>query len=225
MADITGFVFDMDGVITDTAKYHYLAWKEAAQVNLGVTITPAVNELLKGRSRMDSLDAIITFAHQEGKYSQVEKQRIATEKNQRYQTLIQSMTPADILPGMADFLNLLDQRHYPLAVASASFNAPFIIQQLHLQTLLAKVVDPGTLKHGKPAPDIFEAAADLISSPYASTIGFEDAEAGVKGIKAAGMFAVGIGDAEILHEADIVFPSTAEVDFDRIKEAFDAWRQ
>ncbi|MFD1433319.1 beta-phosphoglucomutase [Lacticaseibacillus yichunensis] len=217
---ITGFVFDLDGVITDTAKFHYQAWKEVAQEKLDITITPAVNELLKGRSRMDSLEEIIKFGHQEGQHTLAEKEAIATEKNDRYKQLIQTMTPADILPGMGEFLQELADHHYPMSVASASFNAPFIIKRLKLEDLLGKIVDPASVKHGKPAPDIFEVAADQIDSPYATTVGFEDATAGISGINDAGMFSVGIGDPTILDEADLVFASTADVSLSAIEQAF-----
>lgn len=217
---ITGFVFDLDGVITDTAKYHYQAWKETAKAKLNIEISPAVNELLKGQSRQDSLAAIVRFGHQEGRRSAAELAAIATVKNQRYQALIAHMTQADILPGMAGLLNDLANKGYPLAVASASYNAPVIIARLGLSNLLANVVDPGAVARGKPAPDIFEAAAAMIKSPCATTVGFEDAAAGIAGINAAGMFSVGIGSAVTLHEADVVFPATGDADLATIERLF-----
>lgn len=219
MTEISGFVFDLDGVITDTAKYHFQAWQAVAQEALGITIDASVNELLKGRSRMDSLKAIVHFGGQDGQHSQAELAAIADTKNQCYRELIKNMTAADILPHMADFLREVQAHHYPMAVASASFNAPTIIDRIGLTDTLSHIVSPDSVAHGKLAPDIFEAAADLIDSPYPTTVGVEDAAAGIQGIKAAGMFAVGIGDAQLLHQADLVVADTTGMRLDKILAA------
>lgn len=217
---IKGFVFDLDGVITDTARFHYQAWKKVAHDELGITINPAVNEKLKGVSRMDSLNVILKFGGKENAYTDTEKREFATEKNDLYKSLIKQMTPADILPGISNFLQAITKAGYPMSLASASRNAPFIIERLELGEYFAAIVDPATLSKGKPDPEIFEKAADLIHSPYADTVGLEDAVAGIEGIQRAGMFAVGVGKPEVLGKADILFPDTAHLDLAKIEAAF-----
>ncbi|MCI1985732.1 MAG: beta-phosphoglucomutase [Lactobacillus sp.] len=219
---ITGFVFDLDGVITDTAKYHYQAWKEVAKEQLGITLTPDANERLKGRSRMDSLAEILRFGGLFGQIDQNSLEAVAAAKNERYQSLIVNMSAADILPGMDVFLSSAQQAGYPMAVASASYNAPFIVKQLGLDNILGNIVNPGSVARGKPAPDLFEAAAKLINSPVVKTVGFEDATAGIEGIKAAGMFALGIGDPILLDKADLVVGTTAELSLRLIEAQFPA---
>lgn len=221
---IKGFVFDLDGVITDTAKYHYAAWKQVAHDELGIDINPAVNEGLKGVSRMDSLNVILKFGGKENAYTDTEKLEYATEKNDLYKSLIKQMTPADILPGISNFLKAITKAGYPMSLASASRNAPYIIDRLGLAEYFSAIVDPATLTKGKPDPEIFEKAADLIHAPYANTVGLEDAVAGIEGIQAAGMFAVGVGKPEVLGKADLLFPDTAHLDLAKIEAAFTSQR-
>ncbi|MFT9039636.1 beta-phosphoglucomutase [Schleiferilactobacillus harbinensis] len=221
---IKGFVFDLDGVITDTAKYHYAAWKQVAHDELGIDINPTVNEGLKGVSRMDSLNVILKFGGKENAYTDTEKLEYATEKNDLYKSLIKQMTPADILPGISNFLKAITKASYPMSLASASRNAPYIIDRLGLAEYFSAIVDPATLTKGKPDPEIFEKAADLIHTPYANTVGLEDAVAGIEGIQAAGMFAVGVGKPEVLGKADLLFPDTAHLDLAKIEAAFTSQR-
>lgn len=221
---IKGFVFDLDGVITDTAKYHYAAWKQVAHDELGIDINPTVNEGLKGVSRMDSLNVILKFGGKENAYTDTEKLEYATEKNDLYKLLIKQMTPADILPGISNFLKAITKAGYPMSLASASRNAPYIIDRLGLAEYFSAIVDPATLTKGKPDPEIFEKAADLIHTPYANTVGLEDAVAGIEGIQAAGMFAVGVGKPEVLGKADLLFPDTAHLDLAKIEAAFTSQR-
>ncbi|KRM23522.1 beta-phosphoglucomutase [Schleiferilactobacillus harbinensis] len=221
---IKGFVFDLDGVITDTAKYHYAAWKQVAHDELGIDINPTVNEGLKGVSRMDSLNVILKFGGKENAYTDTEKLEYATEKNDLYKSLIKQMTPADILPGISNFLKAITKAGYPMSLASASRNAPYIIDRLGLAEYFSAIVDPATLTKGKPDPEIFEKAADLIHTPYANTVGLEDAVAGIEGIEAAGMFAVGVGKPEVLGKADLLFPDTAHLDLAKIEAAFTSQR-
>lgn len=221
---IKGFVFDLDGVITDTAKYHYAAWKQVAHDELGIDVNPTVNEGLKGVSRMDSLNVILKFGGKENAYTDTEKLEYATEKNDLYKSLIKQMTPADILPGISNFLKAITKAGYPMSLASASRNAPYIIDRLGLAEYFSAIVDPATLTKGKPDPEIFEKAADLIHTPYANTVGLEDAVAGIEGIQAAGMFAVGVGKPEVLGKADLLFPDTAHLDLAKIEAAFTSQR-
>ena len=217
---LKGFVFDLDGVITDTARYHYEAWKHVAQEEAGITINESVNEQLKGLSRMDSLETILKFGHKENRYTDTEKAVMASEKNDYYLKLIKNMTPKDILPGMKDFLKALHAAGYKASIASASKNAPTIIDRLGLTTSFDGIVDPSLLKKGKPDPEIFERAAELLQFDNSEVVGLEDASAGIAGINAAGQFSVGIGDKTILKDADLIFPSTADVDLKVIEKAF-----
>jgi beta-phosphoglucomutase len=152
---IKGFVFDLDGVITDTARFHYQAWAKIAQDDMGITINPSVNEQLKGVSRMDSLNVILKFGHRENDFTQEQKEALATKKNDYYVELISNMTPADILPGMQQFLDELRAENYGISLASASKNAPRILKGLKLTEYFDKIVDPASLHHGKPDPEIF----------------------------------------------------------------------
>ncbi len=130
------------------------------------------------------------------------------------------MTPKDILPGMKDFLKALHEAGYRASIASASKNAPTIIDRLGLTTSFDGIVDPSLLKKGKPDPEIFERAAELLQFDNSEVVGLEDASAGIAGINAAGQFSVGIGDKTILKDADLIFPSTADVDLKAIEKAF-----
>lgn len=144
---IKGFIFDLDGVITDTAEYHYLAWRELAN-KLGISIDRKFNEQLKGISRTDSLEKILNYGGKSQTYSEAEKNELADEKNKEYQKLIQSITPADLLPGMAEFLAEIKAANLKLGLASASKNGPFILERLGIANLFDTVVDPESLKKG-----------------------------------------------------------------------------
>ncbi|WP_179393987.1 beta-phosphoglucomutase [Lacticaseibacillus absianus] len=217
---LKGFVFDLDGVITDTARFHYQAWAKIAEDELGIRITPAVNEGLKGVSRMDSLEVILKYGHQEHDYTEAQKVQFATAKNDYYGQLIDQISPEDILPGMKAFLNALRHGGYGISLASASKNAPRILTGLGLTDYFNAIVDPATLRHGKPDPEIFARGAELLGLAPGEVVGLEDAVAGVQSIKAAGEFAVGIGDRQLLAQADLVFPSTADVSLAAIETAF-----
>lgn len=206
-----GFVFDLDGVITDTAKFHYLAWKSLAN-DLGITIDESFNESLKGISRMDSLEKILLYGAKEKAYSEKEKKRLAAKKNEQYVKLLANLSPADLLPGVSDFLITAKEKEIPCAVASASKNAPMILKKLGVTKYFAHIVDPATLIKGKPDPEIFLKAAASIHVKPEHAVGFEDAKAGIAGIKAAGMYAVGIKTTEDLTEADEVVTSLSDLD-------------
>lgn len=205
-----GFVFDLDGVITDTAKYHFIAWQALAE-ELGITIDLAFNEQLKGISRMDSLERILAFGHQAEKFTEQEKQALAEKKNTHYVALLQSLTPADLLPGVKEFLDQAKALSIPCAIASASKNAPFILEKLGVKEDFQAIVDPNTLSKGKPDPEIFIKACQLIQVQPSDAIGFEDAQAGIQGIKAAGMYAIGVSVGEPLDGADQIIHSFTEI--------------
>ena len=210
-----GFVFDLDGVITDTAKYHYIAWKELA-AEIGIEIDLKFNEQLKGISRMDSLERILTLGNKNDAYTEVEKEALATKKNTHYVQLLQSLTPDDLLPGVKTFLDEAKAKNIPCAIASASKNAPFILDKLGAMQDFDTIVDPATLKKGKPDPEIFIQAALALGIEPAEAVGFEDAQAGIDGIKAAGMYAVGVYSGEELHGADVIVEKLTDLNIDEL---------
>ena len=190
-----GFIFDLDGVITDTAKFHYQAWKALAD-SLGISIDETFNETLKGISRMDSLDRILAHGHRENAFTPAEKEALAQQKNDHYVQLLEHLTTEDVLPGVVPLLQQAQARHIPCAVASASKNAPLILEKLGVRAYFATVVDPDSLSKGKPDPEIFLAAADSIGVLPQNAIGFEDAQSGIDGLKAAGIYAVGLSASQ-----------------------------
>lgn len=214
--DIKGVVFDLDGVITDTARFHAQAW-HALATELGVKWDDGLASGLKGLSRMDSLELILKHGGIEAKYNDEEKQRYATEKNTNYKHLIQQLTPDDIYPGMKEFLDELKDGGYKMSLASASKNAPTILEHLELTDYFKKIVDPASLHRGKPDPEIFIKAAELIDLKPEECLGLEDAVAGIAGINAAHETSVGIGDPDVLTEADMVFSNTKNVTLENIK--------
>ena len=170
-----GFIFDLDGVITDTAKFHYQAWKALAD-SLGISIDETFNETLKGISRMDSLDRILAHGHRENAFTPAEKEALAQQKNDHYVQLLEHLTTEDVLPGVVPLLQQAQARHIPCAVASASKNAPLILEKLGVRAYFATIVDPDSLSKGKPDPEIFLAAADSIGVLPQNAIGFEDGQ-------------------------------------------------
>ena len=205
-----GFAFDLDGVITDTAKFHYVAWKELAD-SIGITIDLHINEQLKGISRMDSLERILAYGGKENDYTAEQKEEMAADKNANYVKLLDDLSPADLLPGVKAFLDAAKEMNVPCSLASASKNAPFILKKLGVYDYFDAIVDPATLKKGKPDPEIFVRAAELIHIDPSEAVGFEDAQAGIEGIKGAGMYAVGVEGNEPLTEADMTIKSFEEL--------------
>ena len=208
-----GFIFDLDGVITDTAKFHYQAWKALAD-SLGIPIDETFNETLKGISRMDSLDRILAHGHRENAFTPAEKEALAQKKNDHYVQLLEHLTTEDVLPGVVPLLQQAQARHIPCAVASASKNAPLILEKLGVRAYFATVVDPDSLSKGKPDPEIFLAAADSIGVLPQNAIGFEDAQSGIDGLKAAGIYAVGLSASQPLLGADIQVSEMTELSVD-----------
>ena len=205
-----GFAFALDGVITDTAKFHYVAWKELAD-SIGITIDLQFNEQLKGISRMDSLERILAYGGKENDYTAEQKEEMAADKNANYVKLLDDLSPADLLPGVKAFLDAAKEMNVPCSLASASKNAPFILKKLGVYDYFDAIVDPATLKKGKPDPEIFVRAAELIHIDPSEAVGFEDAQAGIEGIKGAGMYAVGVEGNEPLTEADMTIKSFEEL--------------
>ena len=210
-----GLVFDLDGVITDTAKFHYIAWKNMAE-KLGIIIDEKFNEQLKGISRTESLERILEFGGKADVYTEEEKEKLAAQKNTEYVELLEELTPADILPGLLSVLDQAEALGMKSSIASASKNAPHILEKLGIKERFAHIVDPNTLIKGKPDPEIFVRAAEAIGIKPEEAIGFEDAQAGIEGIKGANMFAVGVSVGEPLHGADLIINSLEEIDLAKL---------
>jgi beta-phosphoglucomutase len=212
-------IFDLDGVITDTASYHFKAWKQLA-AGLDIEIDEQFNEELKGISRIESLERILAKGNKLEQFTAEEIEQLASRKNEEYLELINSISSADILPGILPFLQELKSRSVKIALASASKNAPFILEKLGINHYFDTIVDPSSLEKGKPAPDIFLRAAEQLSVPATECAGIEDAPAGVDAINAAAMVSIGIGSSVQLGKADLVLPSTAELNYEIVEQAW-----
>lgn len=206
-------LFDLDGILTDTADYHYQAWKKLG-AELGIELDEAFNEQLKGISRTESLALILAKGGLEDQFTVAEKEALATKKNEVYKKMIEQMSAQDILPGIQTLLEELKEKGILLGLASASQNGPVILEKLGIKDLFDTIVDPATLSAGKPHPEIFEAGAKQLGVLVQECIGIEDAAAGVQSINSAGMTAIAVGDETILGAAAKVVPSTKELTVD-----------
>ena len=204
-----GLIFDLDGVLVDTAKFHYLAWRDLAE-ELGIVFTLADNERLKGVSRIRSFQIILEIGNLE--MPLFEQEIYCTKKNAKYVSYIEQLTEADCLPGAYDFLMKAKKMGYKLALGSASKNARFILDKLGLTNFFDAIVDGTTVQKAKPDPEVFVTGAALMGLNARDCVVFEDAIAGIEAAKGAGMLAVGIGNPELLTGADLCFPSLLEVD-------------
>lgn len=214
---IKGFIFDLDGVITDTAEYHFQAWNEISDV-IGIKLTREFNEELKGISRMDSLEKIIKYGNLEGKFTQYEKEDLADKKNEIYKNLILNINPSDILEGIKELLIQLKKENYKVGLASASKNGPSILKQLDLYKYFDTIVDPSSLKKGKPDPEILLKACEQLNLKPSECIGIEDSQSGIQSINEAGMFSVGVGEAESMMGASYYVANTKELNLTNILE-------
>ncbi|MDH4743648.1 beta-phosphoglucomutase [Sphingomonas sp. CBMAI 2297] len=205
---LKGVAFDLDGVLTDTARAHYRAWKKLAD-SLGIPFDEEANEALKGVDRMGSLALIL--GDRPG-HDMAERQRLAARKNDWYLEEIAHFGPGDLFPGARAALAQCRAAGLGIALASASRNAPLLIARMEVAELFDAVIDPASLAAGKPAPDIFLAAARALAVAPAEMLGVEDAPAGVVAIHAAGMKALGVGDRAALPEADWIIPAIADFD-------------
>lgn len=208
-------IYDLDGILTDTAEFHFLAWQKLAE-GLGISFNREFNEQLKGINRMDSLDRILALDPSIGQLSDKEKVKLATQKNEYYLTLIEEITPAHILPGMLAFLEDNKKADAKIALGSASKNAPAILEKLGLTDYFDYIVDAAKVAKGKPDPETFTAAADALGIDYSDCIGIEDASAGVEAVNQAGMFSVGVGEKSHLSHADYLVEDTSELNFDEV---------
>lgn len=196
-----GCIFDLDGVIVDTAKYHYLAWKKIAD-EFGFVFTEKDNERLKGVSRMASLDILLSIGGVH--LSEGEKLQVADKKNEIYLGYILKMTPDEVLPGVLIFLKTLRDQGIKISLGSASKNAKTILHQVGIENLFDAVADGTNVSKAKPDPEVFLKGAELLNLSPADCVVFEDARAGIEAAHRAGMKCVGIGDSVTLREADTV---------------------
>ena len=209
-----GFIFDLDGVIVDTAKYHYLAWKHLAD-ELGITFTEEDNERFKGVSRKRCLEILLEMGGMEVSGEQFN--RWLHEKNEDYLSHISKMDASEILPDVPRALDYLRDRNIPMALGSASKNARPILEKVGLLSYFNTIVDGNEVVKAKPDPQVFLLAAERLGVSPNQCVVFEDALAGIEAANKAGMQSIGIGDPDILTEADAVFRDFTEIDVDYLR--------
>jgi beta-phosphoglucomutase len=205
-----GLILDLDGVICDTAHFHYLAWSELAS-EYGIILTEAHNEALKGVSRNDSLTYILAINGTQ--LSDDKFQSALTKKNNRYLEFVQEMGPQHLLPGVAYFFQEAKSKKLPLALGSASKNAVLVLERIGLADVFQAIVDANTVKNGKPHPETFLKAAELLGIPPTQCWVFEDSAAGIQAAIAGEMNTIGIGTPEALPLAQRHIPNLGAFDF------------
>jgi beta-phosphoglucomutase len=208
-----GFIFDLDGVIVDTAKYHFLAWQKIAK-NLGIQFTHDDNEKLKGVSRVRSLDIILDLGSINA--SQDDKNKWLFEKNQDYLSYLVNMNENEILPGVKNILQYLKSKNQRIALGSASKNARPILEKTGIIDFFDAIVDGNDVSHAKPDPEVFLQAAKLLDINNQNAFVFEDSVAGIQAANIASMTSIGIGEASILHEAKYIFNDFTTINNDFI---------
>ncbi|MFK5890350.1 MAG: beta-phosphoglucomutase [Flavobacteriaceae bacterium] len=211
---IKAVIFDLDGVIVNTAKYHYLAWKHLAN-SLGFDVTEEQNEHLKGVSRVKSLDIILEWGGIEIGESQ--KEALLIQKNKEYLDYIDTLSKTDILPGVKEVLDYLKLSDKQIALGSASKNAKPILEKLEILNLFDVIVDGNSVKKAKPNPEVFLNAADKLNIAPKFCVVVEDAKAGIEAANSADMISVGIGDKLVLNEANYVLEDTSKLSIDFLK--------
>jgi beta-phosphoglucomutase len=211
--DLKACIFDLDGVIVDTAKYHFLAWKRLAD-QLNIPFTAEDNERLKGVSRMESLGILLELGKLSPEKSLI--QRYADLKNEWYVDYINRMTPDDILPGSLKFVEELKIAAVKIAIGSASRNTPLILERVGIDKLFDAVADGNIVHNAKPDPEVFLTAAGMLGTEPGNCVVFEDAVAGVQAAINAGMLCVGIGSGLVLTDAHFVVSGLNEMNLDKL---------
>ena len=206
---IEACIFDLDGVIVDTAKYHFEAWLVLAR-SLDIPFTEVDNEAMKGLSRKDSLDILLSLGSQT--YTQGKKQELLSKKNSTYLKLVKDMDESEILPGVVRLLELLKENKIKIALGSASKNARPILDKIKLTDRFDVIVDGNDVKRAKPDPEVFLNGASLLNSPPSSTIVWEDSAKGIDAALAGGFITVGIGQAKYLSHAHTVITNLRDID-------------
>ncbi|NND52230.1 MAG: beta-phosphoglucomutase [Flavobacteriaceae bacterium] len=209
-----GFIFDLDGVIVDTAKYHYLAWKKLAN-DIGISFSESQNEHLKGVSRIRSLEKILDWGGV--RLNQEDFNELMAKKNEDYLRYIKTMNENEILPDVKKILNYLTQKGQAIALGSASKNARSILSMVSLKDEFDAIIDGNDVTKAKPDPEVFLKAASAINIKPERCIVFEDSLAGIQAANTANMVSIGIGDKDTLKEAEYVFKDFTEMDIDFIE--------
>lgn len=210
---IKGYLFDLDGVIVDTAKYHYLAWKRLAD-SIGIAFTEHDNELLKGVSRVESLKIILRLGNHS--LSEADFAAALTQKNQWYLDYINQIGSEEILPGINEFIADIKAKGCKIALGSASKNAGLILERIGLMEAFDAIIDGNKVENAKPDPEVFLKAAEQIDVAPKSCVVFEDAAAGVLAAKNANMYCVGVGLAENLPGADVYLEHFKTITVDQL---------
>ena len=211
--ELKAVIFDLDGVIADTAKFHYKAWKKLAS-EIGINLTYEFNERLNGISRMESLDLILALTEKD--YSNEEKIGLANKKNRYYLEFVNKMTPSELLPGVVKCFKVLKDNNIKIVLASASKNSLDVIKRLKVEKYFDYVVDSKDILKSKPNPEIFIKSAKGIKVATRNCVGVEDSVAGILAINACNMFSIGIGDKEDLYRADICLNNLTEFNLEEI---------
>lgn len=210
-----GFIFDLDGVIVDTAKYHFLAWKRLAK-SLDIDFTEEENEQLKGVSRVKSLEKILSWGNKT--ISEEKFRELMSKKNEEYLSYIAEMGSDEILPDVPRILSTLIEKEQPISLGSASKNARTILDRVDLRKHFNAIVDGNDVSKAKPDPEVFLIAAKLLNIKPEDCIVFEDSVAGVEAANAANMISIGIGSKDVLSHAQYVFKDFTEISDDFINE-------
>lgn len=208
MREIKGLLFDLDGVIVDTAKYHFLAWSALAD-ELDIPFSKSDNERLKGVSRMASFEIILELGNRT--MSDAKKAACCQKKNDLYVSYIKKLEASELLPGVREFLTDAHKNGYKIALGSASKNAPLILDRLGITDLFDAVIDGNMVDKAKPDPEVFLKGAQALEAEPESCVVFEDAVAGVQAAHNGGMLAIGVGAPDILTEADKVIPGFQDI--------------
>ena len=210
-----GFIFDLDGVIVDTAKYHFLAWQNLAK-SIDIDFTHEQNEQLKGVSRIKSLEKILDWGNKT--ISEELFTSLMGKKNEEYLSFIAKMTDEEILPDIPRVLDYLIEKAQPISLGSASKNARPILEKVHLLSKFDAIVDGNDVSKAKPDPEVFLIAAQHLNMKPEDCIVFEDSVAGVQAANTANMISIGIGEKDVLHEADYIFSDFTEIENSFIEE-------
>ncbi|WP_289060827.1 beta-phosphoglucomutase [uncultured Zobellia sp.] len=215
----SAFIFDLDGVIVDTAKYHYLAWKKLAN-ELGFEFTKEQNELFKGVSRKRCLEILLDIGGITATQEQFDNWMV--EKNEDYLEYIEKMDASEVLPDVPKVLNFLEERNIPIALGSASKNARPILEKVNLLSYFDAIVDGNDVTKAKPDPEVFLIAARKLGVAPEECLVFEDAVAGIQAANNANMVSIGIGDAQVLSEANYNFNDFTEMSLDFLESLMSA---
>ncbi|MBW9151531.1 beta-phosphoglucomutase [Clostridium estertheticum] len=213
MRNIKAIIFDLDGVLVATAKYHYLAWKRLAK-ELNIEFSIEDNERLKGVSRMNSLEIILGIGGLT--LDNDAKIKLADKKNIWYVEYISKLTPADVLPGVIDFLKSIKLNGLKIALGSASKNSMLILNNLKLTDYFDAIIDGTKVSSAKPNPEVFLNGALALEVLPCQCIVFEDAQAGIDAAINAGMYCIGIGSKNILKKANLVLSGFSDMTFDKL---------